>query len=451
MKQADSILPQRKLSGATKDNLAVEWFRQASPYINAHRGGVFVIAFGGDALNSPAFSNLIHDIALLSHLGIRLVLVPGIRAQIDSRMKALGIQAQYQNGQRVTDDKALPIVKEAAGVVRVEIEAMLSMGLVNTPMSGARLRICSGNFVTARPYGVHDGVDFCHTGAIRRIDTEAIRGALEKGQLVLLSPLGYSSTGETFNLRTEDVAMQAAIDMHADKLIYLLDEHGVRDGRKKIMRQLTPADCDKLVDGKRKLEEVTKTCLQNAARACRHGVPRTHILGYNEDGALLTELFTRDGSGTMVNNDNYENVRSAIAEDAAGIIELVEPLQKDGTLVKRSHEQLECDIEHFSVIERDGMIIACAALYEYAENIGELACVVTHPDYINAGRADLLLKTVESKAREHGIEHLFVLTTRTAHWFRERGFQLGDINQLPIKKRQLYNYQRNSKIFIKKI
>ena len=428
---------------------AVEWFRQASPYINSHRGGVFVIAFGGEALESGNFSNLIHDIALLSHLGIQLVLVPGIRAQIDRRLRERGIEAQYAEGQRITDDASLPVVKEAAGSVRVEIESLLSMGLINTPMSGARLRVCSGNFVTARPFGIHQGVDYGHTGAIRKIDTTAIRNALGNQQLVMLSPLGYSSTGETFNLRTEDVAMQAAIELQAEKLIYLLGEHGIRDGRKQIIRQLNPADCDGLINGRRKLPEVTRTCLQNAARACRHGVPRTHLLGYNHDGALLTELFTRDGCGTMVNNDNYESVRDAVAEDTAGIFELVAPLQADGTLVSRSLEQLEVEYARFSVIERDGMIIACAALHTYAGNRGELACLVVHPDYANAGRAELLLNTVESRARAAGIEQLFVLTTRTAHWFREHGFVASDINTLPIRKRELYNYQRKSKVFIK--
>lgn len=432
-----------------QDNTAVEWFRQASPYINAYRGAVFVIGFGGEALLSANFANLIHDIALLNHLGIRLVLVPGIRAQIDSRLQARGIETRYQNGLRVTDEKTLPIVKEAAGVVRVEIEAMLSMGLVNTPMSGARLQVTSGNFVTAQPQGVHDGVDFCHTGAIRRIDTGSIHSALEKGQLVMLSPLGYSSSGEVFNLRTEDVAMQAAIDLHADKLIYLLDQHGIRDAQKKIIRQLNPAACDALIVRRRKLDEVSATCLHNGARACRHGVPRTHLLSYREDGALLTELFTLDGCGTMINSDNYEGLRDAKSEDTAAILALIEPLQTDKTLVRRSREQLEGDMNHFSVIERDGMIIACAALYHYEENVAELACLVTHPHYINEGRAELLLNALESKARNNGINQLFVLTTRTAHWFRERGFHPGDINRLPVKKRQLYNYQRNAKIFIK--
>lgn len=433
------------------DNATIEWFRQASPYINTHRGAVFVIAFSGDALMAPNFSNLIHDIALLSHLGIRLVLVPGIRTQIDKRLKARGIASHYQNGLRITDDKTLPVVKEAAGVVRVEIEAMLSMGLVNTPMSGARLQVASGNFVTAKPYGVHDGVDFCHTGTIRRIDTGAIHSALEKGQLLMLSSLGYSSTGEIFNLRTEDVAMQAAIDLHADKLIYLLDQQSIRNTQKKIIRQLTPAGCDTLITRRRALSEVNKTYLANGARACRHGVPRTHLLSYHQDGALLSELFTRDGCGTMINSDNYEGLRDANTEDTAAILELIEPLQSSNILVRRSHEQLKGEIEHFSVIEREGMIIACAALYGYDGNLAELACLVTHPSYANEGRAELLLNTIESRARAAGINQLFVLTTHTAHWFRERGFQPGDINHLPVKKRQLYNYQRNSKIFIKSL
>ena len=432
-----------------RDNTAIEWFRQASPYIHAHRGNVFVVALTGETLQAPTFVHLVHDIALLSHLGIRLVLVPGIRAQIDARLRTYSIEASYHNGLRITDERVLPIVKEAAGAVRIEIEAMLSMGLANTPMSGSRLRVTSGNFVTARPYGVHDGIDFCHTGAIRRIDTSAINSALDKGQLVLLSSLGYSSTGETFNLRTEDIAMRAAIDLHADKLIYLLAEHGVCDKRKKIIRQLNPADCDTLVNSRREFDEVTSTCLQNGARACRHGVPRTHLLSYLEDGVLLSELFTRDGCGTMINSDNYEGLRSANAEDSTGILELIEPLQADGTLVHRSREQLECDIEHFHVIERDGMIIACAALYRYAGNIAELACLVTHTKYADAGRAELLLNKVELDARVAGADRLFVLTVRTTHWFLEHGFQRVGIDQLPVEKRQFYNYQRNSKIFIK--
>jgi len=439
-------VPQKK-----RDNTAVNWFRQASPYIKAHRGSVFVISFGGEALTCGGLTNLISDIALLNHLGIRLVLVPGIRAQIDSRLKSLKIEARYVNGLRITDDQSLPVVKEAAGMVRIELESMLSMGLVNTPMSGAGLRVISGNFVTAKPYGVHNGVDFCHTGAIRKLDSCAIRQALELEQLVLLSPLGYSSTGETFNLRTEDVAMRAAIDLRADKLIYLLPRHGIRGGQKKLLRQLSPADCDKLVGARRNIDEPTKTCLQNAARACRHGVPRTHLLGFNEDGALLSELFTRDGCGSMVASDNYDAVRVAHSNDVAGIYQLIEPLQANGTLVARSSEQLERDLDHFSVMERDGMIIACSALYSYANKIGELACIAVHPDYANQGRAEIMLNAMLAKAKSSGLQSLFVLTTRTAHWFRERGFTLGDLNQLPLRKRELYNYQRNAKIFVKPV
>jgi amino-acid N-acetyltransferase len=428
----------------------VQSFRHSAPYIHAHRGRTFIILFSGETAASNDFAGLIHDIALLHSLGIHLVLVHGARPQIEQRLHESHLKNKYAQDLRITDDKALAGVKQTVGSARVEIEALLSMGLPNTPMAGAHIRVSSGNFVTARPLGVRDGVDFCHTGEVRRIDGTAIRQALDDGQIVLLSPLGYSPTGEIFNLRAEDVATHAATELRADKLILLLDEAGLKDSRRRPIRHLTLAEAERTLAARRALPAAMQHHLASAIEAARHGVRRVHLVSMDSEGALLRELFTRDGIGTLITAETYEGLRRATIEDAGGILELIQPLEMEGILVRRSRELLEMEISHFSVIERDGMVIACAAMYPFpTEGYGEIACLAVHPDYRSHGRGEALLQSLEDQARHTGIKTLFVLTTRTAHWFRERGFQPAQVSELPVKRRQLYNYQRNSKIFTK--
>ncbi|MDQ7014891.1 MAG: amino-acid N-acetyltransferase [Gammaproteobacteria bacterium] len=421
--------------------------RQMSPYINAHRGRTVVLAFSGQALLEKQFSSLIHDIALLNSLGVRLVLVFGVRPQVEARLKSLGIESHVQQGIRITDDQTLPLLKEVCGAVRVEIEALLSMGLPNTPMAGACLQVLSGNFVTAKPWGIHDGTDFCHTGVVRRINAAAMDNLLAANNLLLLSPLGYSATGEVFNLHAEEVATETAIALQADKLIFLTEQAGMLDQAGNLLEQLSPQQAlalsEQLSDSSMALH------LKSAARASLQGVARVHLVG-RRDGALLQELYSRDGSGTLITAEIYEGVRSATIEDVGGILELIQPMEERGVLVRRSREQLELEVERFTVLERDGMVIGCAALYSQRDGAwAELACVVVHEAYRRRGKAELLLQRVEKKAQEQGCTRLFVLTTQTAHWFVERGFVAGDLSQLPAERQALYNYQRNSKIFVK--
>lgn len=438
---------------AKNDNKSfVSWFRNSSPYINAHRGRTFVIMFGGEAVAADSFAHLVHDIALLNTLGVRLVLVHGARPQIEQSLRARGVKMRYVKGLRVTDDAALTCVKEAAGVVRMEIEALLSTGLVNSPMAGACVRVASGNFVTARPLGVRNGVDYLHTGEVRRVDTQAIQKNLEEGSIVLLSPVGYSPTGEIFNLSAEDVATQVAIDLYADKLLFLIEGEGLLNTRKGLVQQLTVSEADKILTAKRDLAEGVKKHLASAVHACRQGVRRVHLLSRRVEGALLLELFTRDGIGTLISATAYEGTRSATIDDVGGILELIAPLEKEGVLVRRSRERLETEIEHFTVMERDGMIVACAALYPFTkEHVAELACFTVHPDYRDAGRGAALLELIERQAKDKKAKRLFGLTTHAAHWFVEQGFQEAKIADLPVARQALYNYQRNSKVFTKKI
>ncbi len=450
MSDSSPVKKDASAPAVTPDRSFVDGFRGSAPYINAHRGRTFVIVFGGEAVADARFAHLVHDIALLNSLGVRLVLVHGARPQVEARVRARGAELKYVHGLRVTDDLALACVKEAAGSLRVEIEALLSMGLANTPMSGARIRVATGNFVVARPLGVREGVDYCHTGEVRRIDAEAVRLQLEQGAIVLLSPIGYSPTGEVFNLSAEDVATAAAIVLRADKIIFLVEAAGVLDADGGLIPQLTPGEAERLSASAHYLPEEVSKHLASAARACRSGVRRAHLVSRATDGALLLELYTRDGAGTLVTGERYEEIRAAGIDDVGGILELIAPLETEGVLVRRARELLEVEIDRFYVVERDGMIIGCAALYPFPdEATGELACLAVHPDYRRAGRAAVLLEHIERHATQLGLKSLFVLTTHTAHWFRERGFAPADIDSLPVKRQSLYNYQRNSKVFVK--
>ena len=429
----------------------VDWFRQTSPYIHSHRGQTFVINFGGEAVaDSQQFTNLIHDIAILQGLGIRLVLVHGARPQIEGRLKSRKAEMQIVNGLRVTDDAALTCVKEAAGALRVEIEALLSFGLTNSPMAGAKIRVTSGNFITAKPFGVRDGIDYGHTGEVRRVDAAAINQQLDNGAIVLLPPLGYSPTGEVFNLSAADVASSTAIALRADKLITLIEEQGLSNSQGQLISNLLPKEVDQILTHAQPPNEEMAQQLSAAVTACRNGIKRCHFIDRHLNGGLLRELFTRDGVGTLLTSEPYEETRIAQVDDVSGILELIEPLEQEGILVRRSREWLETEIEHFTLMERDGMVIACAALYPYPDKgVAELACVAVHPDYRNGGRGDTLLEQMESKAAKLGIKRIFLLSTRTGHWFQERGFISGKQDMLPKKKRELYNYQRNAKVFYK--
>jgi amino-acid N-acetyltransferase len=428
----------------------VHWFRSAAPYIYAFRGRTFVVAFGGEVVADGKFVALTHDLNLLASLGVRLVLVHGARAQIEAQLAGRGTRPRYVRGVRVTDETAMNSVKQASGQLRVEIEALLSMGLPNSPMANAAIRVAGGNFVTARPRGVVDGVDMQYTGEVRRIHSEAILERLDAGELVLLSPLGYSPTGEIFNLTMEDVATEAAIALSADKLLFLTEQPGIADADGKLLRELTVSEAQTVLQRQGDLQEDARLYLPAAIKACRSAVRRAHLLSRHVDGALLLELFTREGVGTMVTQDPLERLRRANIEDVGGVLQLIEPLEADGTLVKRSRELLEIEIDRFSVLEHDGVIVGCAALYPFAdEAAGELACLAVQPEYRNAGAGDGLLRHIDMQARNMGMTRLFVLTTRAAHWFIERGFVESAVEALPQQKQLLYNYQRRSKVFLK--
>ena len=430
----------------------VEGFRHSVPYINTHRGKTFVIMLGGEAIEHENFSSIVNDIGLLHSLGIRLVVVYGARPQIDANLAAHHHEPLYHKNIRVTDAKTLELVKQAAGTLQLDITARLSMSLNNTPLQGAHINVVSGNFIIAQPLGVDDGVDYCHSGRIRRIDEDAIHRQLDSGAIVLMGPVAVSVTGESFNLTSEEIATQLAIKLKAEKMIGFCSSQGVTNDDGDIVSELFPNEAQTRVEDQEEKGDYnsgTVRFLRGAVKACRSGVRRCHLISYQEDGALLQELFSRDGIGTQIVMESAEQIRRATINDIGGILELIRPLEQQGILVRRSREQLEMEIDKFTIIQRDNTTIACAALYPFPEEkIGEMACVAVHPDYRSSSRGEVLLERIAAQAKQSGLSKLFVLTTRSIHWFQERGFTPVDIDLLPESKKQLYNYQRKSKVLM---
>uniref|UniRef100_Q0HZU0 Amino-acid acetyltransferase n=1 Tax=Shewanella sp. (strain MR-7) TaxID=60481 RepID=Q0HZU0_SHESR len=428
----------------------VDGFRHSAPYVNAHRGKTFVVMLGGEALAQNQFRGILNDVALLHSLGIKVVLVYGARPQIDAALAANGIEPAYHEGVRITDEDSLKVIKQVAGALQFDITARLSMSLSNTPMQGAQINLVSGNFVIAQPLGVDNGIDFCLSGKVRRIDTQGLKRQLDNHCIVLMGPIAASVTGESFNLTAEEIATQVAIKLKADKMIGFSSQNGILDRNGDVIAELMPNDAQNILT---KLAEQGSACIGTMAflkasiDACRNGVPRCHLVSYLDDGALLQELFSREGIGTQIVTESAERLRRASISDIGGVLNLIRPLEEQGILVRRSREQLEIEIEQFMLIERDGLVIGCAALYPFEEdNAGEFACLVVHPDYRDADRGSLLLKNIIGQARNRGYSRLFALTTRSIHWFLEHGFVIEDVEALPQKKKQLYNYQRRSKI-----
>ncbi len=430
----------------------VEGFRHSVPYINTHRGKTFVIMLGGEAIEHENFSSIVNDIGLLHSLGIRLVVVYGARPQIDANLAAHHHEPLYHKNIRVTDAKTLELVKQAAGTLQLDITARLSMSLNNTPLQGAHINVVSGNFIIAQPLGVDDGVDYCHSGRIRRIDEDAIHRQLDSGAIVLMGPVAVSVTGESFNLTSEEIATQLAIKLKAEKMIGFCSSQGVTNDDGDIVSELFPNEAQARVEAQEEKGDYnsgTVRFLRGAVKACRSGVRRCHLISYQEDGALLQELFSRDGIGTQIVMESAEQIRRATINDIGGILELIRPLEQQGILVRRSREQLEMEIDKFTIIQRDNTTIACAALYPFPEEkIGEMACVAVHPDYRSSSWGEVLLERIAAQAKQSGLSKLFVLTTRSIHWFQERGFTPVDIDLLPESKKQLYNYQRKSKVLM---
>lgn len=427
----------------------VDWLRLVAPYIHAFRGKTFVVAVDGELAVHGHLAALAQDLSLLHAMGMRIVLVCGSRPQVEEQLALRNIAPVFHKGWRVTDLAALECAKEAAGELRLDIEASFSQGLPNTPMAHSAMRVISGNFITARPIGIMDGVDLQHTGLVRKVDVKAITQSLDNNSIVLLSTLGFSPTGEAFNLTLEDVATSAARAIKADKLIFVSQIEGIFDKDDNLLEELE-LDSARALLNEDHLDDLTKDYLECCVLAVQGGVNRAHIVPLGLDGGVMLELFSHDGVGTMVSQVNLESLRTANFDDAGGIKTLIEPLELAGTLVRRGRDRIERDIDNFIVLEHDGILWGCAALYPYEqEEMGELACLVVHPSWQGTGDGERLLKKAELQARKMGLKKIFVLTTQTSHFFIKRGFVPGDVEMLPAERKRIYDWGRKSRVLIK--
>jgi len=436
----------------------VPWFRAVAPYIHAYHGKTFVVGVAGEAIAAGKLETLVQDLAILHAMGVKIVLAHGFRPQVNEQLRAKGHEPRFHKGIRITDAVALDAAQEAAGQLRFEIEAAFSQGLPNTPMANATVRVVSGNFLTARPVGIVDGVDTLRSGLVRRVDHTAIRRAIESDAVVLLSPFGFSITGEAFVLAMEDVATAAALALQADKLVFMTEIAGIRenadDPEAPIDTELALADARRILAAMPPptLASDTPFYLQHCVKACEGGVERSHILPYATDGALLLEVFTHDGVGTMVVDEKLESLREAGSDDVAGILQLIEPYERDGTLVRHERSEIERDVSNYTVIEHDGIIFGCAALYPYPEaRSGEMAALTVSALAQGKGDGERLLKRIEHRAKSMGLTSIFVLTTRTMHWFLRRGFVQVDPDWLPDARKRKYNWDRRSQVLVKKL
>ena len=439
----------------------VPWFRSVAPYIHMHRGKTFVVAISGEAIAAGKLPSLVQDLAMIQSMGVKIVLVHGFRPQVNEQLAAKGHVPQYSHGMRITDSVALDSAQEAAGQLRYEIEAAFSQGLPNTPMAGATVRVISGNFITAKPVGIVDGVDFQHSGMVRKVDVPGISQILNLDAMVLLSPFGFSPTGEAFNLTMEEVATSVAIALHADKLIFVTEVPGIRVRPHEPESEDNPIDTEMPLDVAEALlaKEPSATqptdigfYLQHCVKACKAGVERSHILPFAVDGVLLLEIYVHDGIGTMVVDERLESLREATSDDLGGVLQLIEPFEQDGTLVRRERTEMERDIGNYSVIEHDGVIFGCAALYAYPEKrTGEMAALTVSPSSQGQGDGEKILRRIEQRARAQGLDSIFVLTTRTMHWFLKRGFVQSPIEWLPEARQRKYNVDRKSVVLVKKL
>lgn len=427
-------------------------FREAAPYIDYLRGKTLVIGLASSLLSEQVLPKIAADLNLLTSLGVKIVLVHGLAYQINQLSVAQNIYPQFHHHHRITDEATIRIAKQAAGIARADIEAALSIGITQTLQRSRRQKIQTGNFISAQPYGIIDGIDMGYTGRVRKIDSEAIRQNLDNGSIVIISPIASSLSGKIFSLSMTEIAQALAIALQAEKLIFLIEQAGILSPNDKLIKNLSAAQAQIMLNNKL-VHSDQVLILEAALNAVKNKVQRSQIISGRQDGSLLSELFTRDGIGTSLSCDAFIKIRQATSYDIADIMALIRPLEEAGILLKRNREYLENHINGFYLLEHDRQLYGCVAFKEYPEdNAAELACLVVSPHTRDAGYGEYLLEHIIKESKKRGYSRLFALTTHTSDWFSERGFKNVDAQELPAKRQHEYQEsKRQSKVFLLQI
>jgi len=449
-------------------------FRSAAPYIRRHHGNIMVIHIPSALLGTHVLDSTMSDVCLMALLGVKIVIVIGVRSLVDKKLDQIGLSPQYIGNTRVTDEKTLTVIKEMAGFARFEIESRLARSIMVGDAN--QISVVGGNFYSAQPIGVRGGIDFGYTGKVRRFEKESMELRLNSGDIIVLTCLGYSASGELFNVNSEHLAAQAAGQLSASKVIYITEGEQMIDKRTgELVQSMRVKDTEAFLkyhgldlNGDVDFQGATNeneaqfgtrpfaehhglvSMLRGCAEALKKGAMRAHLIGPHP-GTLIQECYTRDGAGTLIAKDLYDDIRPATIQDIPGIQSLIRPLEESGYLVPRSTQELEKDIDHLHVFVRDGCVVAVAMIKPYDEVYGEIGCFAVSPKYRKAGRGDAMLTYLERIAIQMGIKRLFCLSTQTMQWFMERGFIPVRVEALPPSRLEKYNWQRNARVYMKDV
>ena len=440
-------------------SIFVQSLRESAPYVRCHSGRLFVVHIDESLLDRDSLRSVCGDLLLLHQLQVRLVVVFGVRSRVDRMLREKGMEPEYSGSLRVTDRDTLEYVRTAAAGVRDDMESMLSTVALHAdtpprfPGSGngrAMARVTGGNFIVARPAGVISGRDLQYTGHVRGVDVVGIHAVTGSNSILLLPPLGYGHTGELFNLDSSSLASRVAVAVDADKLVFLLRGR-LCDSNGQALNELQLPQARQLLQQGVSPDAMQKR-LELAIEACAAGVPRAHFVDQGQDGALLLEMYSRDGSGTLISSSSFDEIRSARLDDLAGILQLIEPLSSEGVLIPRPRQRLEESLVDFTVLVRDGLVVACAALRHYpGEELAEISCLAVHPGYRGTGKGITLHNHLLRQAQQNGSKKLLVMTTQALHWFYDLGYSDADDKVLPASRRGEASTRRGSRILLRNI
>jgi amino-acid N-acetyltransferase len=414
-------------------------------YVTHFRDKIFVVAIDGEILGSENFANILLDIAVLRSLSIRVVLVHGAGLQIEQAAQEQGIRPSNSDGIGLIDETTL------------EISINVALRLTNQIMEGLTqvdLRAAYANCIIAHPSGIVRGVDFQKSGKVERVDAKILELFLNEEIVPVIPPLGFDGEGRTFRVNSDLVALEVAEALHAAKLIYLSAFDGlVLDGQR-IGHLVAPELEEVLKKQKDKLPKGLLSKLEHAAQACRYGVPRVHLLNGNVNEALLAEIFSNGGVGTMVYSNEYEQIRHLYKKDIREVMSLIQQSVRSEELVRRTRTEILADIDDYWVLEIDRHIVGCVAMYPYPEHkMAELACLYVSRSNENQGLGRKLISFVESLARERGFSKLIALSTQAFVYLQQKGgFAEAGPEILPPARRAKYEASgRNSRILLKNL